>query len=143
MDLKVDFKQGYFFEINIEDLGEFKFLFSENEESKSDKDKYFMESFWNPPNYGLVDHIVGYYCEDIQKEMEKITDKNGMDYFIDGARVACLCRIESGHDDEGVYEVILDEWFDEDEEYDIKNCHDDKCVFDCEDIDCDDCEYYY
>lgn len=101
--------KGTFFQINIDDLGEFKFLFSENKDIRKGTDKYLMESFWNPPNYGLVDFIVGYYCADTEKEMHRIIDDPS--YFIDGARVSCLCRIESGHDDEGVYQGILNEWF--------------------------------
>ena len=73
--------QGTFYEINLEELGEFKFLFSENKESKSVKDKFFVESFWNPPNYGLVDFIVGYYCESIECEINRIIED--MSYFID------------------------------------------------------------
>lgn len=109
MKLEASLKQGYFFEINIKDLGEFKFLFSDNEDVRPGTNKFFVECFWNPPNYGLVDHIVGYYCEEIEKEMDRITED--MSYFIDGARVSCVCRIEDGHDDEGVYEGILDMWF--------------------------------
>ena len=131
--------QGTFYEINLEGLGEFKFLFSENKESKSVKDKFFVQSFWNPPNYGLVDFIVGYNCESIEWEINRIIED--MSYFIDGARVSCLCRIESNHDDEGVYQGILDEFFSEDE--------DSFCGYDGElgeldysDKECDDCEYY-
>jgi len=107
---------GTFFQLNIDDLGEFRFLFSENEDSKKNTDKYFMECFWNPPSYGLIDFIVGYYCEDIEKEMDRILDDPS--YFIDGARVSCECRIESGHDDEGVYEGILDIFFSDENEED-------------------------
>ena len=45
--------QGTYYEINLEGLGEFKFLFSKNKESKSVKDKFFVQSFWNPPNSEL------------------------------------------------------------------------------------------
>jgi len=131
--------QGTFYEINLEGLGEFKFLFSENKESKSVKDKFFVESFWNPPNYGLVDHIVGYYCESIEWEINRII--NDMNYFIDGARVSCLSRIESNHDNEGVYQGILVEFFSEDDDsfcgYDGELGE-----LDCSDRECDDCEYY-
>jgi len=131
--------QGTFYEINLEGLGEFKFLFSENKESKSVKDKYHVESFWNPPNYGLVDFIVGYYCESIEWEINRIIED--MNYFIDGARVSCLSRIESNHDNEGVYQGILDEFFSEDDEsfcgYDGKLGE-----LDCSDRECEDCEYY-
>jgi len=106
--------KGTFYQINIGDLGEFRFLFSKNMDIQRGEKKYFLETFWNPPNYGLVDFIVGYYCEDIEKEINRI--KEDMSYFIDGARVSCLCRIESGQDDEGVYEGILDMFFSDEEE---------------------------
>ena len=131
--------QGTYYEINLEGLGEFKFLFSENKESKSVKDKFFVESFWNPPNYGLVDHIVGYYCESVEWEINRIIED--MSYFIDGARVSCLCRIDDNSDNEGVYQSILDEFFSEDD--------DSFCTYDGElgeldssDRECEDCEYY-
>jgi len=131
--------QGIFYEINLEGLGEFKFLFSENKESKSVKDKFFVESFWNPPNYGLVDFIVGYYCESIEWEINRIIED--MSYFIDGARVSCLCRIDDNSDNEGVYQGILDEFFSEDDDsfcgYDGELGE-----LDCSDRECEDCEYY-
>jgi len=131
--------QGTFYEINLEELGEFKFLFSENKESKSVKDKFFVQSFWNPPNYGLVDHIVGYYCESIEWEINRIIED--MSYFIDGARVSCLCRINDNSDNEGVYQGILDEFFSED---DNSFCGYDGELgeLDCSDRECEDCEYY-
>ena len=131
--------QGTFYEINLEGLGEFKFLFSENKNSKSVKDKFFVESFWNPPNYGLVDHIVGYYCESIEWEINRIIDD--MSYFIDGARVSCLSRIDDNSDNEGVYQGILDVFFSEDDDsfcgYDGELGE-----LDCSDRECDDCKYY-
>ena len=131
--------QGTYYEINLEGLGEFKFLFSENKESKSVKDKFFVESFWNPPNYGLVDFIVGYYCESIEWEINRIIDD--MSYFIDGARVSCLCRINDNSDNEGVYQGILDVFFSEDEDsfcgYDGELGE-----LDCSNRECEDCEYY-
>ena len=135
---------GTFYEINLEGLGEFKFLFSENKESKSVKDKFFVESFWNPPNYGLVDFIVGYYCESIEWEINRIIDD--MSYFIDGARVSCLCRIDDNSDNEGIYQGILDEFFSEDDdkefEDDFCNYDGDISDFDCTDKECESCEYY-
>ena len=127
--------QGTFYEINLEGLGEFKFLFSENKESKSVKDKFFVQSFWNPPNYGLVDFIVGYYCESVEWEINRIIDD--MSYFIDGARVSCLCRIDDNSDNEG----ILDEFFSEDDD---SFCGYDGELgdLDCSDRECEDCEYY-
>ena len=129
--------QGTFYEINLEGLGEFKFLFSENKESKSVKDKFFVESFWNPPNYGLVDFIVGYYCESIEWEINRIIDD--MNYFIDCARVSCLCRIDDNSDNEGIYQGILDEFFSEDDD---KEFEDDFCNYDGDisDFDCTDKE---
>ena len=141
--------QGTYYEINLEGLGEFKFLFSENKESKSVKDKFFVESFWNPPNYGLVDHIVGYYCKSIELEINKIIDD--MSYFIDCARVSCLCRIDSNHDDEGVYEGILDEIFggysgdrdlDNEDENSFCGYDGDFSELDCSDRECEGCEYF-
>lgn len=119
--------KGVFYQINVDELGEFKFLFSENMDIQRGEKKYFLESFWNPPNYGLVDFIVGYYVEDIEKEMNRI--KEDMNYFIDGARVSCLCRIEDGTDTEGVYEGILYKYFGEE----INDCDED--AEDNEDID--------
>ena len=144
--LQASLTQGMFYEINLEGLGEFKFLFSENKESKSVKDKFFMECFWNPPNYGLVDHIVGYYCESVEWEINRILDDK-MDYFIDGARVACLCRIDSNHDDEGVYEGILDEFFggnedNMDDEESFCQYDGDISELDCSDRECEGCEFY-
>jgi len=139
--LQASLTQGMFYEINLERLGEFKFLFSENKESKSVKDKFFMECFWNPPNYGLVDFIVGHYCESIEWEIQRIV--NDMSYYIDGARVSCLCRIDSGHDDEGVYEGILDEFFSEnDEEESFCQYDGDISELDCSDRECEGCEFY-
>ena len=131
--------QGTFYEINLEGLGEFKFLFSENKESKSVKDKFFVESFWNPPNYGLVDFIVGYYCESIEWEINRIIDD--MSYFIDGARVSCLCRIDDNSDNEGIYQGILDEFFSEDDDS-FCGYNGELGELDCSDRECDDCEYY-
>ena len=156
MQLQAEVKKGVHFEVNIKDLGEFRFLFSYNKdkgkdkESKSSNKKYFLEVFWNPPSYGLVDFLVGYYVDDIDKEMDKIIED--MSYFIDGARVSCLCRIESGHDDEGVYEGILDMWFDgwrDDKDMDNEDDENSFCGYDgdineldCSDRECEDCEYY-
>lgn len=104
------FSTGRFYQINVDNLGEFRFLF--HDKSKHSKDKnYFLEVYWNPDNYGLVDFIVGYDVEDINEEIVKIQDD--MSYFIDGARISCLCRVEDGTDTEGVYEAILNSYFGE------------------------------
>lgn len=104
--------KGTFYRIDIKDLGEFRFLFQD----KNDEGKYFMEVYWNPDNYGLVDFLYGCYVDDIKKEMSENSDD--MDYFIDSARISCICRIEDGTDIEGVYEGILNSYFDE--EYDAE-----------------------
>lgn len=104
-----DIIKGTFYKINVEDLGEFNFLFSENKEITSGTNKYFVESYWNPDNYGLVDFIVGYYVDDIEDEIYKIT--NDMSYFINGARISCECHMDDVSDDEGVYENILVSYF--------------------------------
>jgi len=94
------------------------------------------------PNYGLVDHIVGYYCESIEWEINRIIDD--MSYFIDGARVSCLCRIDDNSDNEGVYQGILDEFFNEDDDSDESFCGYDGELgeLDCSNRGCEDCEYY-
>ncbi len=128
--------QGYFYELSINNLGEFKFLFKKNVLEETAEENYLMEVFWNPEDYGVTDFIVGQYVDDIELTMEKV--KSNMDYYIDGARVACLCRIESGHDDEGVYESILNEFFDEkyEQEEEVSDC----CVCNNYDSDKDVCK---
>lgn len=102
----------------IEDLGEFTFIFTKTplEEIKPGTSKYYVEALWNPENYGLVDFIIGYYIEDIDEEIDRYESEDGLDYFIDGARISCECRIASGHDDEGVYTGILMDYFEYTEE---------------------------
>ncbi len=102
---------GSFYKVEIEELGEFRFLF-ENK-AKHNQGNYFLEAYWSPKNYGIVDHIVGYDVKDINIEMYKII--NDMSYFIDGARVSCICHMEDNTDTEGVYEGILASCFDYDE----------------------------
>jgi len=51
------------------------------------------------------------YVDDIEDAVKRFS--YDLDYFIDGARISCICRIEAGHDDEGVYEGILNDYFDE------------------------------
>ena len=158
--LQANLKQGVYYDLEIKDLGEFKFLFSINEDKgkledknnqndKSSNKEYFLEAFWNPPQYGLVDFLVGYYVDDIDKEMDKIIDD--MSYFIDGARVSCLCRIKNNHDDEGVYEGILDMWFDgwRDEDNSNEDKEDYFCLYDgdiselyCSDKECENCAWF-
>jgi hypothetical protein len=36
-----------------------------------------------------------------------------LNYFIDGARISCICRIEADQDNDGVYESILNDYFEE------------------------------
>lgn len=107
--------KGTFYKINVEDLGEFNFLFSENINDKRFTKKYFMESYWNPDNYGIVDFIVGYEVDNIEEEINRITED--MSYFIDGARISCLCHMDDNTDTEGIYEGILATYFD----YDFKD----------------------
>jgi len=155
MQLQAEIKKGVHFEVNIKDLGEFRFLFSNNKDKGKDKEsnssnkEYFLEAFWNPPQYGLVNFLVGYYVDDIDKEMDIIIDD--MSYFIDGVRVSCLCRIESNHDDEGVYEGILDEFFggysgdrdlDSEDENSFCGYEGDLSKLDCSDRECEDCEWF-
>ncbi|AEY66617.1 hypothetical protein [Clostridium sp. BNL1100] len=111
--------QGRFMELVVDGLGEFKFLFKENTSEDKSQGKYYMEVLWNPIGYGLIDFIVGQYVDDIDSEMINI--KEDMSYYIDGARISCICRIESGHDDEGVYEDILKNFFGEECEPDEDN----------------------
>lgn len=101
--------KGTFYKIKVEDLGEFNFLFSENKGINPDTKNYFMESYWNPDNYGRIDFIVGYYVDDIEDEIYKIT--KDISYFIDGAKISCECHMDDGSDDEGVYEGILATYF--------------------------------
>jgi len=97
--------KGTFYEIDLKYIGEFKFLFSENTSHKCGDKKYFMESFWNPPQYGIVDFIVGYGVDDIEEEMNRVNED--MSYFVDGARISCKVHIEEDNNDDGVYEEIL------------------------------------
>ena len=112
-----NYKKGVSYQFDVEGLGEFRFIFSRNLDitPNNGKDKYYLESYWNPANYGLVDFIVGYYVDDIEDAVKRFS--YNLDYFIDGARISCICRIEAGHDDEGVYEGILNDYFDEEYEY--------------------------
>ena len=112
------YKKGVSYQFDVEGLGEFRFIFSRNSDitPNNGKDKYYLESYWNPANYGLVDFIVGYYVDDIEDAVKRFS--YDLDYFIDGARISCLCRIEDGSDNEGVYEGILNDYFDE--EYECK-----------------------
>jgi hypothetical protein len=103
-------KSGTFFEIDIEGLGEFRFLFSVNKEFKSKENQYYVESYWCPTNYGIVDFIEGHYVENIFKERIDIIN-NSMDYYIDGARISCICHIEDNTDTENVYSDILKSYF--------------------------------
>lgn len=108
------YKSGKSYQFDIEGLGEFRFIFSRNSNITPGTDKYYFESYWNPENYGLVDFIVGYYVDDIEDEVKRLN--YDLSYFIDGARVSCLCRIDAGHDNEGVYEGILNDYFEEEYE---------------------------
>lgn len=111
---------GEFYKIKIKNLGEFNFLFSPNEDFDDEfgSDKYYMEVYWNPFNYGLADFIIGQYAEDVYETMNK--HYNYMDYYIDCAKVACLCHLDNNTDTDGVYIDILNEYFDMDiEEIDI------------------------
>ncbi|HBY19858.1 MAG TPA: hypothetical protein DEG71_02440 [Clostridiales bacterium] len=109
-----NYKKGVSYQFDVKGLGEFKFIFSRNSDITPGKDKYYFESYWNPENYGLVDFIVVYYVDNIEDEVKRLI--YDLDYFIDGARISCICRIEAGHDDEGVYEGILYDYFDEEYE---------------------------
>jgi len=91
----------------IEGLGEFTFVFSKSKWEDSKK-KYMLQSYFNPKNYGKVDFIVGYEIDSIGEEIVKL--ERDFDYFIDGARVSCLCNLEN--DDEGVYTALLIDYFD-------------------------------
>lgn len=102
-------KNGTFCEIIVKDLGEFKFLFSKNPDIRPGTDKYFVESIWNPVNYGKIDFIVGYYTADVNEEIQKLMFD--MSYFIDGARIACECHVEEDDDIDGVYTGILCSYF--------------------------------
>lgn len=110
--------KGVFYQIDIENLGEFRFLFHDKGKLTETKNHY-LEVYWNPSNYGLVDFLVGYDVEDIDKEIAEFQED--MSYFIDSARISCICRIEDGSDNEGVYEGILNSYFDE-EYCDCENC---------------------
>lgn len=107
--------RGTYFRKDVKDLGEFRFVFMKTpkEDLREGTNKYFMECFWNPKNYGMVDFVVGYYVEDIDDEIDRISDD--MSYFIDGAKISCECRIGSDEDNEGMYEDILMDFFDYDE----------------------------
>jgi len=106
------YKKGVSYQFDVKGLGEFRFIFSRNCDITPGKGgRYYFESYWNPDNYGLVDFIVGYYVDDIEDEVRRL--KDDLSYFIDGARTSCQCRIDSGHDDEGVYESILNDYFEE------------------------------
>jgi hypothetical protein len=102
-------KNGTFCEINIEGLGEFKFLFSKNPDVKPGTNKYYVESIWNPKNYGKIDFIVGYYVSDINEEIQSLMFD--MSYFIDGAKIACEIHVEEDDDIDGVYTGILCSYF--------------------------------
>lgn len=103
--------KGIYFRKDIDNLGEFRFVFCKTpeEELREGTNKYFVECFWSPENYGLVDFIVGLFVSDIDEAIEDYS--NNMDYFIDGARVSCECRMASDEDKEGVYEGILMDYF--------------------------------
>lgn len=105
--------QGRYMELIVDGLGEFKFLFKENEPDDETQGKYIVEAFWNPHDYGIVDFIVGCYINDIDSTMESI--KENMIYYIEGARVSCESHIKDGTDEEGVYQDILDLWFEQEE----------------------------
>ena len=106
--------QGRFMELIVDELGEFKFLFKDNIPDDESQGKYLMEAFWNPPDYGIVDFLEGHYVDDIDLEIENI--KENMSYYIDGARISCESHIENKTDDEGVYQDILDSWFNQEGE---------------------------
>jgi hypothetical protein len=116
---------GVFHQVNIDNLGEFKFLFTNK------GNKYYLESYWNPENYGESHFIVGYEVDDIEKEISKI--KEDMSYFIDGARIACECKVEAEEDIDGVYEGILDSYF-------AENDDSDECDSCCECCNCEEDE---
>lgn len=108
------YKKGQSYQFDIEGLGEFRFIFSRNPDITPGKDKYYFESYWNPERYGLIDFIVGYYVDNIEDEIKRLS--YDLSYFIDGAKISCQCRIDAGHDDEGVYEGILNDYFEEEYE---------------------------
>jgi hypothetical protein len=105
------YKKGISYQFDVKGLGEFRFIFSRNYNITKGTDKYYFESYWNPERYGLVDFIVGYYVDNIEDEVKRLS--HDLSYFIDGARISCICRIEADNDDEGVYEGILNDYFDE------------------------------
>jgi hypothetical protein len=110
------YKKGVSYQFDVEGLGEFRFIFSRNLDITPGTDKYYMKSYWNPESYGLVDFIVGCYINDIEDEVKGLS--HDLSYFVDGARISCICRIEDGSDNEGVYEGILNNYFGE--EYVVK-----------------------
>ena len=110
------YKKGISYQFDIEGLGEFRFIFSRNNDitPNSGKDKYYFESYWNPKQYGLVDFIVGYYVDNIEDEVKRLT--YDLDYYIKGARISCECHIDTNDDIDGVYTGILYDYFDMDYE---------------------------
>lgn len=101
----------------IEGLGEFKFIFTVNT-NHPDQSEYYVESFFNPFNYGSVDFLVGYYVNNIDEEIKRY--ENDFDYFIDSARISCEYAIQDTDDIDGEYTGILMNYFDYTEE-DIDN----------------------
>lgn len=108
-------QEGKCFKFNVEGLGEFTFIFTPNTKTPipHGEDKYYVECHWNPEYYGLIDFIVGYYVECVDKEVKKL--RCGLDYYIDCARISCECHLTDDIDGE-VYLDILKNYFNYDED---------------------------
>lgn len=95
----------------VKGLGEFKFIFSKSKDKKVGKQLY-MEAFFNPEDYGIVDFLIGYGVDDFDDEINSI--ENNFEYFIDCAKISCICHLED--DIDGVYTGLLIDYFGCDEE---------------------------
>jgi len=110
------YKKGVSYQFDVKGLGEFRFIFSRNTDitPNNGKNKYYFESYWSPESYGLVDFIVGYYVDNIEDEVKRLS--YDLDYFIEGARISCECHIDADNDIDVVYTGILYDYFEEEYE---------------------------
>ena len=109
------YQKGKCFRFNVEGLGEFTFIFTQNTKVPipQGEKRYYVECFWNPENYGEVDFIVGYYVESVDDEVKQLC--SDLDYFIDGARIFSEGHLVNDIDEE-VYVNILRDYFNYDED---------------------------
>jgi hypothetical protein len=103
MDFQV--REGKCYQIDIEDLGEFRFLVYDNVE-KINNQKYYFESYWSPEKYGILDFIIGSSFDNFEEDVI-----DNIDYYIDGARISCEIHVQENTDTEDVYRDILKSYF--------------------------------